>query len=72
MVHRMWMTPCCSKFCLHILGQTDAFKILRGCINEIDNMNRAEKKQYLTDKVVSMVKNVTPGGYLKVRSILIL
>ena len=47
----MFCTPC-KKECLLSIRFEDAIEILIGCIEEVENFNRFEKKQYLFDKLL--------------------
>ncbi len=51
MAKRMFCNPC-KKECLLSFKFEDAMEILIGCIEEVENFSRAEKKQYLFDKLL--------------------
>ena len=48
---RMYLTPC-KKGCFLTYTLDDCTGVLVGCIEEVENLTRAEKKQYLFDKLL--------------------
>ena len=42
---------CCSGDCLMKLEYQYALNIVEGCIEEVQNLSRAQKKQYMLNKV---------------------
>jgi len=50
---RSELSHCKSKQgnCFDVLNEFDAIKLLMSCISEVNNMNRIEKRNHLTQKV---------------------
>jgi hypothetical protein len=63
--HRKVVEPCCRKACLISLGFERAVTLVEQCVASIAGLTRAEKKEFVFEKIRNSFGGISKCGYLK-------
>jgi hypothetical protein len=61
---RIYDTKCCKAGCLKLLGKDRAIHVVEHCLDEVAELNKFKKHDYLFNKLRDASIDVSPGGYL--------
>jgi hypothetical protein len=59
---RIYHMGCCGDNCLHVLGKKRAYPLIESCLEEVDELSRFERHNYLFDKLLQATEFIDSKG----------